>query len=295
MNILTPHREVRHCSRQIRWALASAQWRLQDADPFVCYLALPHPTGHYQPWISHRLLAVLATFQPGTLGAPKAAGYTLTELESTQTGKRGWVLACIANKTGREWHKEVATGPLREGLALARPTWQATGPWGLEGDTKGDRMGQGRFSHLTPSKFISLSKKGTTRDEHRDTHEVQGIKHIYSAPPRLPNRRWNPETIYYSDGSRVVGEEGIKCGAGLHHPGLGVNWRIDPRGSGATNTINRAELAQASTTTSLTALTSLSAQTVSAAFYRFKNTYSSPTSTPTTPIETPSQPLPNSS
>ena len=60
----------------------------------------------------------------------------------------------------------------------------------------------------------------------------------------MPSQKLNAKSIWYTDGSKQVGDDGANViGAGGYNPTRGISHSINPRGSGATNTITRAELA----------------------------------------------------
>ena len=60
----------------------------------------------------------------------------------------------------------------------------------------------------------------------------------------MPSRKLNAKSIWYTDGSKQVRDDGANViGDGVYSPTRGISHSINPRGSGATNTITRAELA----------------------------------------------------
>lgn len=107
------------------------------------------------------------------------------------------------------------------------------------------------FQQLNPSKLNTLLKKEAADKPQPTPMEVDVVQgpttaarstHHFNTPPPLAHKRWDPNQIYYTDGSRRGGEDGPQCGAGLHHPAMAISWTIDPSGLGHTDTINRAEL-----------------------------------------------------
>ena len=60
----------------------------------------------------------------------------------------------------------------------------------------------------------------------------------------MPSQKLDAKSIWYTDGSKQVRDGGANViGAGVCNATRGISHSIDPRGSGATNTITRAELA----------------------------------------------------
>ena len=59
----------------------------------------------------------------------------------------------------------------------------------------------------------------------------------------MPSQNLNAESIWYTDGSKQVRDDGVNgIGAGVYNATRGISHSINPRGSGATNTFTRAEL-----------------------------------------------------
>ena len=60
----------------------------------------------------------------------------------------------------------------------------------------------------------------------------------------MPSQKLDANSIWYTDGSKQVRDDGVNViGAGDYNATRGIAHSIIPRGSGATNTITRAELA----------------------------------------------------
>ena len=68
--------------------------------------------------------------------------------------------------------------------------------------------------------------------------------HATNMSQAMPSQNLDAKSIWYTDGSKQVRDDGVHViGAAVYNATRGSSHSINPRGSGATNTITRAELA----------------------------------------------------
>jgi ribonuclease HI len=268
MGVACPHHSHPELDKAMRWAIGSAQKAAAFGLASATYMFVPdwrRSGSAFHNWLAHPCVQHIVTLPPCAFRLPSGS---LTHRETTPGDqlpepKSPMLLLLVANDAGRRQYYNPQN--LRTAITSAASTYG----WPLPASSwKAARTGANTTAAL---KSVALFKLPTRlRKLHSSRWNMPArpvtTSHQASAPPpaqpsllhpdytdpSLVSLRWTPNDIIYTDGSCIhVGLPYTThvrryIGAAVHRPAgtrRPVHDKIDPRGLGTTNTINRAELA----------------------------------------------------
>ena len=222
-------------AKAIRWAITST---LQTDYPTAIMALLPSNEKWSSNWITHHSVTPLMEINPSLLNTKKGVFQGMEQADSTHTTNTKHTLYLISNPTGRNqlfptWTNEAVMNSL-----LARCDQDF--PW-----TELHWLGQiSSTQHRIRDEDPCLRPKALKILMDANNWSPPTHPPHFHIPPLLPLQpKWD-STIFsaYTDGSCTQTKHRNFCGAGIYLPLTGRRVTMDPRGSGETNTINRAEL-----------------------------------------------------
>lgn len=279
LNVACPPHTHSELDKAMRWAIGSAQRADAHGCPSATYMLLPNwprSGSSFHTWMAHPKVTVIATLPAAAVGRATPTGPS-----TGRTQPRTVLLVLVANEAGLNafydlprLRQEVMLAAANLGWHLPPTTWRHHH---LDAATAHKAPLHGQLELTARQKAVLMFKLPTSLRKLPVGSWALTQHYAPSAPDAAVSMplelmtpandltlRWQPTAILYTDGScmhalstacaadnstdlPIHGGDRRSIGAAVYRPGDGatlpaIEDRLDPRGTGVTNTINRAEL-----------------------------------------------------
>ena len=222
--------------KTLRWALACASIQ---TEPLLVTLLLPErPKSAFTSLLSHPSVLHLTTVQNIAFLDPTS---WTGQADHTRTFRSGTDIILVGNQKGYDNYYKADTSNAQLEVALRN---LGVLNYKIKPRPKPcRRQPQQPQDHMTPTvpralRRIQEAKEALLPIQWRHSDQATNMSQA------MPSQKLDAKSIWYTDGSKQVRYDGTNViGAGVYNATRGISHSINPRGSGATNTITRAELA----------------------------------------------------
>ena len=222
--------------KTLRWALACASIQ---TEPLLVTLLLPiRLKSAFTSLLSHPSVLHLTTAQNIAFLDPTS---WTGQADHTRTLRSGTDIILVGNQKGYDTYYTADTSSAQLEIALRnvgvpnhriRPRFRLC-----------RRQPQHPQDHMTPTMPRALTRIQEAKEAMLPILWRHG-DHATNTSQAMPSQRPDAKSNWYTDGSKQVHDDGVDViGAGVYNATRGISFSINPRESGATNTITRAELA----------------------------------------------------
>ena len=222
--------------KTLRWVLAYASIQ---TEPLLVTLLLPErPTSAFTSLLSHPSVLHLTTVQNISFLNPTL---WTGQADHTRTFRSDTDVILVGNQKGYDTYSKADTSNAQLKIALRNlgvPNYKIK-PRPKPCRQQPQQL-QDHMSPMVPRALRRIQEAKEARLPILWRHS-DGATNMSQA---MPSQKLDAKSIWYTDGSKQVRDDGANViGAGDYNATRGISQSINPRRSGATNTITRAELA----------------------------------------------------
>ena len=220
--------------KTLRWALACASIQ---TEPLLVTLLLPtRPKSAFTSLLSHTSVLHLTTVQNIAFLDPTS---WTGQADHTRTFRSGTDIILVGNQKGYDQYYKADRRNAQLEIALRNPEVPNYKP-----RPKPCRQQlQQRQDHMTPTVPRALRRIQEAKEVILPT-PWRHSDNTTNMSQTMPGQKRDARSIWFTDGSKQVRDDGANViGAGVYNATRGSSHSINPRGSGATNTITHAKLA----------------------------------------------------
>ena len=230
-----PEYEHVEMDKSVRWAIISAA---HSSMPALTAFVLPWwEDSAYFKWMEHPLVHRITRVKAKHFKFKKTDYSTKGELYA---GNPKWDvnIFIVANASGIDEY--VKPAQLKEGLRVAAAEFKGPMPTmtALTANTYHEHDPQCLVHTPKALRRVLDDTRGPKQPHPWSNMRNQPFQLVLSTP--RPARKWDPDSMWYTDGSAV--EDPNRIGAGVYCKDEGIARRVQCNASGPTNTITRAEL-----------------------------------------------------